>query len=190
MQECSNCSKDISSTSADKARKVLCTVRNDGGTQTNFDILPTAVEEAYLKCYPEERRGFAFLELCKEGDVDAIVHLLEDEDVEAEGDHIDILRYQESVHGTGMSGLHLAVANDRIDVVWLLVFLGSKLAARAFPDIVLKEIHEHGFAMKDRRGEPDVRSLTNSEGQRALDLARIQDSPQWSQLITKEMLEI
>ncbi|KAL9616439.1 MAG: hypothetical protein Q9160_008691 [Pyrenula sp. 1 TL-2023] len=190
MHECSNCLKDVSSTLADGVRKVLCTVRNDGGTQKNFDILPTAVEEAYLKCYPEERRGFAFLEFCKEGDVDAIIHLLEDEeDEDAEEGQVDILRYQESVHSTGMSGLHLAIVNGRVEVAWLLLFLGSKLDSKEFPDIVLREVQNHGLSENSRRSEPDIRSLRNEEGQTALDVAKTQDDPCWSELKDKGYLQ-
>lgn len=190
MHECSNCSKDVSSTSVDGVRKVLCTVRNDGGTQTGFDILPTAVEEAYLKCYPEERRGFAFLEFCKEGDVDAIIHLLEEEkDEETEEGHVDILRYQESIHSTGMSGLHLAIANGRVEVAWLLLFLGSNLDEGDFPDVVSREIQNHGLSENSRRSQPDIRSLTNEDGQTALDIAKQQGDPCWSELTNKGYLQ-
>ena len=105
-------------------QQLLCNLKNEGGLQERLDILPILTEESYLKAYPEERRCRAFLEFCGEGDVEAIVDLLNDDDDGEEdeenssqgaGHGIDVLRYQDQVGSIG-SGLHVAVQNQRVEV--------------------------------------------------------------------------
>ena len=151
-------------------------MRNEGGVQENFDILPLAQEEAYLRTYPEERKGRAFLEFCKDGDLDAIVHLVRDHDEdenEVEGEAADVLRYcgngAMTVDG---SGLHLAIENGRVEVAWLLLFLASRLEIDAFPPGVLAGAQSLGLEIQDRKPDPDIRTLKNSHGLHAVEVAQ------------------
>jgi hypothetical protein len=174
ITECPNCSKSISSLSSGGQQQVLCTVRNEGGTQTDFDILPTATEEAYLRAYPEERKAHAFLEFCREGDLDAIMHMIKedgkDADAEPEEDQVDLLRYCGAFEGIEGSGLHVAIRYNRIEVAWLMLVLGSSLAWSSFPVEVLGAMN--GILSKEDRKEfPDIRSLKDSEGRTPAALA-------------------
>lgn len=147
-------------------------MRNEGGIQENLDILPILTEEGYLKTFPEERKARAFLEFCKEGDLEAIVGLVKDhyEAGSEEGD-VDVLRYQDSL-GDMTSGLHAAVHNGQEEVAWLLLLLGSNLDWSSLPAPVLQAAHDYGLSKDDRHGEPDIRGLQDSHGHTAGDAAR------------------
>lgn len=165
ITECPSCSKNISSLSSTGQQQVLCTVRNEGGTQIDFDILPTATEEAYLRAYPEERKAHAFLEFCREGDMDAILHMIKDDeenDAEEE-DALDLLRYCGTFEGIEGSGLHVAIRYNRVEVAWLMLILGSSMEWSAFPAEVLKEM-DGVLRKEDRKPFPDVRTLQDAAG--------------------------
>lgn len=175
VTECPNCSKDISSLSPSGQQQVLCTIRNEGGVQEDFDILPSATEEAYLRTYPEERIGHAFLEFCREGDVDAIVHLVKDaelNDAEEEGDKVDILRYQGTFEGIKGSGLHVAIRYNQQEVAWLMLALGSTLDWARFPPEVLQGMKQLNLRKEDRSAGTDVRSLLDNDGRTAAAVAQ------------------
>ena len=89
VTECPNCGKDIASVSQTGAQQVLCSLNNEGGLQTDLDLLPLLVEESYLKAYPEDRKCRAFLEFCREGDFKAIVGMLQDDEVEEDDEDED-----------------------------------------------------------------------------------------------------
>lgn len=182
ITQCPNCSKDISSLSNAGQQQVLCTIRNEGGEQSGFDILPTATEEAYLRAYPEERRGHAFLEFCREGDIDAILHLVKDDsedDADDEEEQADILRYQGSFEGIDGSALHVAVQYQREEVAWLLLAMASDLDWSKFPAQVLQAMESLGLSKNDRKANPDIRTLKDGRGRTPLDLAR-EIGGQWS----------
>ncbi|KAJ4346622.1 uncharacterized protein N0V89_010553 [Didymosphaeria variabile] len=147
ITECPSCGKNIASTSPTGTQQVLCTLNNEGGLQENLDILPLLTEESYLKAYPNERKCRAFLEFCREGDMQAIVGMLqgdnedsdedEDEDEEMADDDAEgsadvgidaLLRYQDPI-GEMQSGLHAAVQAQSREVAWLLLLLASNLPA-------------------------------------------------------------
>lgn len=175
ITQCPNCSKDISSLSSAGQQQVLCTIRNEGGEQNGFDILPTATEEAYLRAYPEERRGHAFLEFCREGDIDAILHLVKDgseDDVEDGEQETDILRYQGTFEGIEGSALHVAVQYQRVEVAWLLLAMASTLDWSRFPSNVLQAMESLGLAKSDRKADPDIRTLQDANGRTPLTLAQ------------------
>lgn len=173
ITECPNCSKSTSSLSSTGQQQVLCTVRNEGGTQIDFDILPTATEEAYLRAYPEERKAHAFLEFCREGDVDAILHMIKDdaENDADEEDTVDLLQYCGTFEGIEGSGLHVAIRYNRVEVAWLMLILGSSLEWSDFPAEVLKAM-DGVLNKEDRRASPDVRALRDADGRTAAALAR------------------
>lgn len=183
ITQCPHCSKDISSLNNHGQQQVLCTVRNEGGEQPNFDILPTATEEAYLRAYPEERRGHAFLEFCREGDIDAMLHLIKDDsevDADAdEQDHQDILRYQGTFEGIEGSALHVAIRYQREEVAWLLLAMASNLDWSQFPAPVLQAMESLGLSKDDRKASPDVRTLKDDKGRTPLALAQ-EIGGQWS----------
>lgn len=158
-------------------------MRNEGGTEKDFDILPAATEEAYLRAYPEERRGHAFLQFCREGDLDAILALIRDDntdDADVEEDDQDILRYTGTFEGLGGSGLHVAVRYQREEVAWLLLALASDLAWASFPPIVLQAMDSLGVSKADRRATPDIRTLTDEQGRTAAAVAKEIGKP-WTQ---------
>jgi hypothetical protein len=175
ITQCPNCNKDISSLSKDNTQQVLVTLRNEGGTERAYDILPTATEETYLRAYPEERKGHAYLEFCREGDIDAIIHLIKDEDEDEEeeaGENIDILRYRGTFEGIEGSGLHVAIRYQQQEVAWLLLALGSELEWSKFPATIMQAMQGLGLHKEDRKGRPDIRTLEDSEGRTPAALAQ------------------
>lgn len=175
ITQCPNCDKQISSLSSAGSQQVLVTLRNEGGIQEGYDILPAATEEAYLRAYPEERRSHAFLEFCREGDIDAIIHMIKDvdeEEEEEEGGNGDILRYQGTFEGIEGSGLHVAIRYEREEVAWLLLALASQLDWDKFPAAVLQAMQGLGLQKEERNGEPDIRSLKDTEGRTPAALAQ------------------
>lgn len=177
MTECPKCGANLISTTPLGEQQLLCILKNEGGLQNNLDILPILTEESYLKAYPEERKCRAFLEFCSEGDIEAIVDLLDDsegdecEDEEmiatlGAGHVIDVLRYQDQIGSIG-SGLHVAVQNQRVEVAWLLLFLASTLDISEFPQEVLEASQILGLPREDQIGKVDIRSLKDAEGSTA-----------------------
>lgn len=184
VTECPECSKPLSSLNAKGEQQVLCTVRNEGGVQENFDILPSATDEAYLRAYPEERRGHAYLDFCRMGDIDALAHLIQDGSTEEDSDgseqSLDVLRYTGSFEGIEGSGLHVAIRNNQQEVAWLLLVLGSSLDWSEFPPMVLQTMKSMGLSKDDRSAQPDIRTLKDSEGRTAAVIAKEQEGT-WSE---------
>ena len=130
-------------------------------------------EEAYFSDHPEERRCRAFLEFCREGDIQAIVELLQDYEntlVWPASSRIDILRYQDPI-GDRRSGLHAAIEGDSREVAWLLLLLASKLDLTQFPPEVFQEAETLGLMREDDDGKVDIRSLTDAQGRLPLNFA-------------------
>jgi hypothetical protein len=183
ITECPNCGKNISTPSPTGGPQVLCNLYNEGGLQESLDILPLLTEESYLKAYPEDRKCRAFLEFCREGDVETIVSMLRDEDDDSEDDEEEdqppmrkistdeLLRYQDPI-GDMQSGLHAAVQGGSREVVWLLLLLASNLPLTEFPVEVFQKAEELGLMREDMTGKTDIRSLRDIDGKSAEDLAR------------------
>lgn len=128
-----------------------------------------------MRTYPEERLGHAFLEFCREGDIDALVHLIKDaelNDAEEESDKVDVLRYQGTFEGIEGSGLHVAIRYSQEEVAWLMLVLGSSLDWSQFPPQVLQAMELLNLSKDDRKVGIDLRSLKDSEGRTAAALAR------------------
>ena len=125
-----------------------------------------------MKAYPEERKCQAFLEFCGEGDIDAIIDLLnngaieEDEEQETGGKNLDVLRYQDQIR-TMSSALHLAIQNQQEKVAWLLLLLASNLAESHFPAEFLEYAQGLGIRREDLSGKVDIRSLRDVENMTA-----------------------
>lgn len=174
--ECPSCSKHLTSISTSGNPQLLCNLSNEGGFQEHLDILPLLTEEAYLKTYPEERRCRAFLEFCREGDVEAIANMLEDGEDDAEAaksqtSKLDVLRYQDPTGGM-ISGLHLAVQAQKVEVAWMLLMLASTLDLEQFPTHIRQAGESLGVMREDQAGKVDIRSLQDAEGRTAEQLAR------------------
>lgn len=190
ITQCPNCSRNISSLSSTGQQQVLCVVRNEGGEQSNYDILPSATEEAYLRAYPEERRAHAFLEFCREGDIDAIVHLVKDEEADDAGeDEIDVLRYTGTFEGIEGSGLHVAVRYNQQEVAWLMLALASNLEWSAFPSPLLQAMEGFGLSQRDRKPGQDIRSVQDSEGRTSSVVAK-EVGGVWNEWINTGRLEV
>ncbi|KAK5048212.1 hypothetical protein LTR84_005882 [Exophiala bonariae] len=177
ITQCPTCDKNISSLSSSGDQQVLVTLRNEGGLQTDYDILPTATEEAYLRAYPEERKGHAYLQFCKEGDIDAIIHMIKDVDeLEQEDDDeqedTDVLGYSGTFEGIEGSGLHVAIRYQQQEVAWLLLALGSQLDWSRFPNVVLQAMHGLGLQKEDRKAQSEIRNIKDSSGRTPVDLAK------------------
>ncbi len=174
MSECPNCGRTLITITTTGEQQLLCNLKNEGGLQEGLDMLPILTEETYLKAFPEERKCRAFLEFCGEGDVEAIIDLLNDGD-DGEGDEevpsqgvghsIDVLRYQDQIGSMG-SGLHVAVQNQKTEVAWLLLFLASALEVDQFPAAV-RAAQNLGIQREDQSGKADIRSLKDSHGMTA-----------------------
>ncbi|KAL8744074.1 MAG: hypothetical protein Q9190_003635 [Brigantiaea leucoxantha] len=191
--QCPSCSKNISSVASTGAEQVLCSLHNEGGLQSDLDIFPLLKEESYLKAFPEERKARAFLEFCAEGDVGAILDLVNDDDdpsddeddekedsmrmdqipsgVQEAKPNIDILRYQDSMNNMD-SGLHVAVLNGREEIAWLLLLLASNLDPDLFPADVRQAAETLGARREDQKDKTDIRMLENSQRKMAHDLAQ------------------
>ncbi|KAL8927393.1 MAG: hypothetical protein Q9172_001391 [Xanthocarpia lactea] len=180
MTHCPNCLQDVLSHSSSGEEQVLCNLNNEGGFQEGFDILPILKEESYLKAFPEERRCRAFLEFCAEGDVGAILDLInseEDENASMSSDEgaaarpIDVLRYQDPM-GSLNTGLHVAISKGRQEIVWLLLFLASNLELHYFPPDIVQAARTLGATREEHTGKVDIRVLENSEHGTAENLAQ------------------
>jgi hypothetical protein len=183
ITECPNCERQIS-TIKDGHEEVICSLNNEGGLQENLDILPLLREESYLKAYPDERKSRAFLEFVREGDIEAAIDLLKAEDSEDEDEDEDeddempqqdattILRYQDPLDSMN-SALHLAVLNERIEIVWLLLLLASNLESHHFPYEVQAAATQYEIHREDQAGKTDIRTLQDSEGRTAAVLAAV-----------------
>ncbi|KAG6986577.1 hypothetical protein G7Y79_00077g099690 [Physcia stellaris] len=147
--------------------QVLCNLNNEGGLQEGLDIMPLLVEASYLKTYPEERRGRAFVEFAGEGDVISMIEMLkEDAEDGGEADAIDLLRYQDPI-GDMSSALHAAVSNNNVTVAWLLLWLASSLDTAQFPQEIIAQAQELEMPREAMVCKPDIRSLQDSNGMTA-----------------------
>lgn len=183
MSECPNCAANVSSMSPAGQEQVLCNLNNEGGLQEGLDIMPLLVEAAYLRTYPEERKARAFVEFAGEGDVIAMIDMLEDgEDGEVDAgeeegaQRIDLLRFQDPLNGMS-SALHAAVTNGEITVAWLLLWLASGMDTARFPQEIAVQAQELGLSRESAMGRIDIRALRDAEGftakQRAASLGGI-----------------
>ncbi len=182
MSECPNCGRILIGDTPTGEQQLLCNLKNEGGLQNDLNILPLLTEECYLKTFPEERKSQAFLEFCGEGDIEAIVDLLNDEDYGEEKDQngragesiveddtlrrTDTLRYQDQIRSLG-SGLHIAVQNQKVEAAWFLLLLASTLDISQFPKQVIRAAEQLGARREDQTGKDDIRTLQDAEGMTA-----------------------
>lgn len=184
--ECPRCGKDIIRITDQGSQQVLCNIKNEGGFQAGLDILSLLTEECYLRTFPDERRARAFLEFCREGDIEAMVGLLGDGDADEDDENyeetekaeetkenrIDVLRYQDSISSME-SALHIAIRHGRIEVAWLLLLLASTLPTSNFPPEVLQAAEQLQISREEQSGKVDIRTLKDEEGRTAAGLAPV-----------------
>lgn len=82
----------------------------------------------------------------------------------------ELLRYQDPI-GDMQSALHAAVQGGSREVVWLLLLLASNLDLTQFPAEVFQEAEVMGIMRGALDGKTDIRSLRDSDGKSAEDLA-------------------
>ncbi|KAL7275950.1 hypothetical protein RUND412_001074 [Rhizina undulata] len=116
-RKCPNCGKIIVDPVTEK---LLVTLRNEGGLQRDVDLGALLDEEEFYDRNPEFKRTRAFLEFCAEGDVETVTDMIEEEP--------DLVNVQD--FETGQTGLHVAVQNQRENIVDLLVQKGAGRNAR------------------------------------------------------------
>lgn len=194
LTECSRCGENLTTITEQGTQQVLCNIKNEGGYEAGLDILPLLTEECYLKTFPDERRARAFLEFCREGDVEAIVSLLVDVDIDEEDEEgdgkdgrnddddekceeiekarIDVLRYQDSTSSME-SALHVAIRHGRTEVAWLLLLLASTIPTSEFPPEVFQAAEQLQLSREEQQGKVDIRTLRNEEGMTAADVAKV-----------------
>ncbi|KIW05463.1 uncharacterized protein PV09_03352 [Verruconis gallopava] len=174
LNDCPNCHKTLITTNDSNEQRLLCNLSNEGGLQENLDILPLLTEESYLRAYPEERKARAFLEFCREGDLQAIVDMLRPDSDDEDQDQVhnlDFLWYQDPI-GDMQSGLHAAVSGGSREVAWLLLLLASNLDMTQFPPEVLQEASLLGITRCDMNGKVDIRTMRDAQGYTAEELAQ------------------
>lgn len=192
--ECPRCGKDLTTVTENGSQQIICNIKNEGGFQAGLDILHLLTEECYLKTFPDERRARAFLEFCREGDIEAIVGLLGDEGEEVdeeveeceddgiseevgkdeviEENRIDLLRYQDATISME-SALHVVVRHGRVEVAWLLLWLASTLPISDFPVEVLHAAEQLQLSREDQGDKIDIRALKDERGMTAADLSNV-----------------
>ncbi|KAK3617115.1 hypothetical protein LTR56_025521 [Elasticomyces elasticus] len=181
---CPKCNRSIvssppgSSSNSEPEERIIVNLNNEGGLQEQIDILPILKEESYLRAYPEERKSRAFLEFCAQGDHRGIAALLnsciagdDDDDDEPTKSPEEILRYQDPLNNNS-SGLHVACANGHREVAWLLLLLASEYPELEFPALVYQEAAALGVMREEQTGKVDIRSLKDTNGRTAEDVAR------------------
>lgn len=175
MSECPNCGKNVTHTSSSGIQQILCNLDNEGGLQEGIDIMPLLVEASYLKAYPEDRKGRAFVEFAAEGDAMSMLDMLAEHDSD-DGQQqattdTEIVRYQDPLGGMN-SALHVAVVNNNEGVAWLVLWLASGLDDDVFPAEIVRHAQEMEISRRSLAGQVDIRNLTNSEGMTAAQLAK------------------
>ncbi|KAI0431704.1 hypothetical protein F5Y09DRAFT_182758 [Xylaria sp. FL1042] len=179
---------------------VLTRYTNEGGVQEGLDILPAITEEAYLEANPQARPARAFHVMCSEGDVDGIVDLLRDieqgdvgEGGEEEGEEEEpalplaqLIRYQDPLANM-KSGLHLAIEQEREEVVWLLLWLASPLRTDAFPGPLREIAQAMGLQRPVTPPSDDIRALKDDRGRAAETIAAEWEGP-WVTLLQSNVL--
>ena len=151
--------------------------------------MPSITEEAYLTSHPEARPARAFHVMCSEGDTEGILMMLSSlqETDGAESDLIALLCYQDPL-ADDKSGLHLAVGNGKEEVVLLLIWLCSNVPSEAFPQHAREMAEASGIGRLNAGPSQDVRSLRDTSGQTAGQLALHGQSARLPDPISKLLL--
>ncbi|KAI4164834.1 MAG: hypothetical protein LQ342_001467 [Letrouitia transgressa] len=203
---CPCCARDISSHTSAGLEEVLCSLNNESGLQHEVDILPLLKYESYNKAFPEEQRSRAFLAFCAEGDVGAVIDLVNDDGDDSDDEYggeddmwidetsgregiltrIDPLRHQDPTDNMN-SALHVAILNNQEEIVWVLLLLASTLEPNIFPTEVKQGAFILGAKREDQQSKLDIRTLKNSDGKTGHDLA-VEMGGVWNDWVKKGRL--
>ena len=180
----------VPTTNGSPQPQIITRYHNEGGVQTNLDILPLITEEAYLEANPAARPARAFMTMCGEGDVAGIVELLKalEEDAD-EGDMSpgELLRWQDPLDGM-KTGLHVAIERGQQEAVWLLLWLASGLQTQSFP-VEVAQAAEAMDSERETANGADIRGLRDGQEQTAADVARSMGS-KWTGLLMEGVLQV
>ncbi|CAK7567515.1 MAG: hypothetical protein SEPTF4163_005480 [Sporothrix epigloea] len=174
--------------------QILTRYINESGLQEGYDIYSDIAEEAYYTTYPQLIRARPFLAMCSEGHVDGVIELCrEADDAECEdgcddNDTLDVpqvrsaalLRHQDPLNGM-VTGLHIAIANDQLNIAYLLLYLASRLPLDRFPPELIKFSAQIERPEQDIAEHIDIRSLQTAQGESAEVFARRQGGV-WAQM--------
>lgn len=176
-----------SSAAAPETHQILTKYINESGLQEGYDIYSDIAEEAYYSTYPQFLRARPFLAMCSEGHVEGIIELCQEADTEEDADGDDdmedddepaapgvrsaaLLRYQDPLNQMA-TGLHVAIANDQVNVAYLLMYLASHLPVDQFPPELLHFVSQISRPEQDIFDNADIRSLQTALGETAEVLA-------------------
>lgn len=140
--------------------------------------------------------------MCAEGDVGGTVELLqniaaggydddEDEGEEKPGEEemsaAQILRYQDPLDGN-KNALQLALENGQSEIVYLLLWLASKVPDEDFPEQIVHAASTIGAGRELADGGVDIRELRDEMGRGPGDVA-IEIGGQWQNLVMAGLLK-
>ncbi|KAK3316739.1 hypothetical protein B0H66DRAFT_304842 [Apodospora peruviana] len=177
----SNSSGSSSSSSQPPQQKMILTnYTNEGGLQTDLNILSVLTEEAFLSTHPESRPARAMHTMAAEGDVAGLLELVGDidSDPDVEMTASQLLVWRDPLNG-GRGVLHVAVEARQEEVFWLLLWVGSGLATNMFPQAVMQAAGAMGLSRREDaipRNE-DVRFVVDDQGRAAADVCLQMGSP-------------
>ena len=170
--------------------QIITRYHNEGGIQTNLDILPLVTEEAYLEPNPAARPARAFMTMCGEGDVAGITELLKALGEDADGGDLspgELLRWQDPLDGM-KTGLHVAIERGQQEAVWLLLWLASGLQTQSFPGEVARAAEAMGSARETANGA-DIRGFRDEQERTAADVAESMGN-MWAGLLMAGVLQV
>ncbi|KAL1903305.1 hypothetical protein Sste5346_000590 [Sporothrix stenoceras] len=216
--KCPSCGQNVASSSqvgagssssaaaASETHQILTRYINESGLQEGYDIYSDIAEEAYYSTYPQFLRARPFLAMCSEGHVEGIIELCQEADTEEEdGDDDDemedddgpsvpavrsaaLLRYQDPLNQMA-TGLHVAIANDQINVAYLLLYLSSHLPMDQFPPDLLQFAAQIGRPEQAILENADIRSLQTAQGETAEVLA-LRKGGLWAEMAQRGLFSV
>ncbi|OHF01494.1 hypothetical protein CORC01_03250 [Colletotrichum orchidophilum] len=186
---CPSCKRYLPTPTPSGEPAILTRYVNEGGLQDALDVLPAITEEAYLASNPDARPARAYHLMCAEGDVEGIVSLLQDANEELAGDVTQLgqlIRYQDPIAG-GRSALHVALDKAQEEVVWLLLWIASRLPTDAFPVAARQAAEALQIVRLTNDVGEDIRALRTENGTTAEDVAKGMPA-HWGALLEAGML--
>jgi len=129
--------------------------------------------------------------LCSEGDVSGVVEILqaigEDPD-EDDMEPAELLRWNDPLDG-GKTALHVAVEKGQVEVVLLLLWLGSRANESAFPQEFLDAVRRMNVPRSLVGEGEDIRALKGEDTRSAVDVAREMEST-WAGLSSAGLFDV
>ena len=176
---CPSCHTDVTSLSPRGRTVVIVNIDNEGGRQTEMDILPVLTEENLLRAYPETRRSRVFLDYSRASNAWEIVDMIKEADGSDSEDADGVkqlpvsqmLRYQDPLDKMH-SALHIHIMHKDAQAALWLLFKASPIPLSSIPPEILAEFESVGEVRDPQEGLVDIRSLKDVNGRTAADYAR------------------